>query len=201
MRKNIKSEIIQTAKKLFNEHGYNGVSTQDISDVMKISKGNLNYHFNKKEDIIEAIVEEMHSHYLKPPVPSTLEELSTFFLNVQNIVKENAFYFWHYTQLGQVSEKIKEIQNTVITDEYALLMESFQLLNKNGSLIDEEYQGQYEQIVKIILLICIYWKPYCMLETHIKTQMNFFDCVWSPIYPLFTEYGKNQYISIKEAKK
>ena len=63
MRKNTKLEILRVAKELFNERGYNDVSTQNIADAMGISKGNLNYHFNKKEDIIEAVVEEMHSHY------------------------------------------------------------------------------------------------------------------------------------------
>ena len=45
MRNNTKAEIIEVAKKLFNERGYNDVSTQSISDAMGISKGNLNYHF------------------------------------------------------------------------------------------------------------------------------------------------------------
>lgn len=69
MRKNIKREIIQAEKKQFNERGYNEVSTQDIADAMGISKGNLNCHFKREEDIIEAVVEEMHSPLYKARHP------------------------------------------------------------------------------------------------------------------------------------
>lgn len=103
MGKNVKLEIIQEAKKLFNEHSHNEVSTQDIADAIGISKGNLNYHFKRKEDIIEAVA-------------------------------ENALYFWHYTQLSQIPEKIRRIQNTAIQNNYDLFSETVKLLSENGSL-------------------------------------------------------------------
>lgn len=57
---------------------------------MGISKGNL----------IEAVVEEMHSHSVQPSPPATLEEPNTLFLRVQKVAKENAFHFWNYTKLA-----------------------------------------------------------------------------------------------------
>lgn len=193
MRKNIKSEIIQAAKKLFNERGYNDVSTQNLADVMGISKGNLNYHFKRKEDIIEAVVEEMHSHYVKPAIPTTLKELNAHFLRVQKVAKENAFYFWHYTQLAQISERISNIQHTVISNNYNLFSEAFRLLNENGSLLSEAYPGQYKQIIQSIMIICTYWTPYSRLEKCVGTTGGFLDCVWGIIYPLLTEQGIRQY--------
>lgn len=192
MRKNIKSEIIQTAKKLFNERGYNDISTQNIADAMGISKGNLNYHFKRKEDIIEAVVEEMHSHYVKPAPPTTLEELNALFLRVQAVAKENAFYFWNYTQLAQMSERIREIQRTVIENNYSLFSQALELLNEDDSLQDEEYPGQYEQIIQIIMLTCTYWTPYSKIEKNTDAKGDFLDCVWGIIYPLLTDKGKRE---------
>lgn len=197
MRKDIKLEIVQVSKKLFNERGYNGVSTQDIADAMGISKGNLNYHFKRKEDIIEAVVEEMHSHYIQPKPPSTLEELNALFLRVQTVAKENAFYFWHYTQLAQMSERIREIQNTVIRNNSKLFLDALKLLNKNSSLQSEEYPGQHEQIARSIMLACTYWTPFSKLEEKVDTKGNFLDCVWGMIYPLLTEQGKIRYRALK----
>lgn len=196
MRKNIKLEIIQAAKELFNERGYNGVSTQNIADAMEISKGNLNYHFKRKEDIIEAVVEEMHSHYVKPESPTTLEELNEFFLRSQRVAKENAFYFWHFTQLSQTSEKIRKIQNTVIRDSYILLSKTFKLLNEIGSIQNEAYSQQYEQIIRTIMLNCIYCTPHSRLEESVGTKVDFLDCVWAIIYPLLTDKGKIQFKSV-----
>lgn len=197
MRKNVKQEIIQAAKKLFNERGYNEVSTQDIANAMGISKGNLNYHFKRKEDIIEAVVEEMHSHYVKPEPPATLEELNEFFLRSQKVVKENAFYFWHYTQLAQTSEKIKNIQSKVIKNNDALFLEAFKLLNESGSFRNEEYSGQYKQLIQAIMLICIHWIPHSKLVEGMGANEDFLDCVWAIIYPLLTDEGKIQFKALK----
>lgn len=197
MRKDIKLEIVQISKKLFNERSYNEVSTQDIADAMGISKGNLNYHFKRKEDIIEAVVEEMHSHYVKPKSPTTLEELNTLFLRAQKVAKENAFYFWHYTQLAQMSERIREIQNTVIANNFKLFSDALKLLNESGSLQSEEYPSQYEQIARSIMLACTYWTPFSKLEERVETKGDFLDCVWGMIYPLLTEQGKIRYSALK----
>lgn len=197
MRKNIKLEIIQEAKKLFNERGYNEVSTQDIANAMGISKGNLNYHFKRKEDIMEAVVEEMHSHYVKPEPPSTLEELNKLFLRTREVARENAFYFWHYTQLAQTSEKIKNIQSKVIKNNYVLFSEAFKRLNENGSIKNEEYSNQYQQLVQAIMLLCAHWTPHSKLVEGMEARGDFLDCVWAVIYPLLTDPGKLQFKTLK----
>lgn len=197
MRKDIKLEIIKVSKKLFNERGYNEVSTQDIADALGISKGNLNYHFKRKEDIIEAVVEEMHSHYVKPESPSTLEELNELFLRVQKVVKENGFYFWHYTQLAQTSERIRNIQNTVIQNNYVLFSEAFKMLSEDGCLQIEEYPNQYEQVIRSLMLICTYWTPHSRLTENMGAKGDFLDCVWGILYPMLTGKGKRQCMALK----
>lgn len=195
MRKNTKLEILRVAKELFNERGYNDVSTQNIADAMGISKGNLNYHFNKKEDIIEAVVEEMHSHYERPPVPATLAELNAHFLRVQKVTTDNAFYFWHYTQLSQLSERIRNIQSTVSGNNRALFSEAFRLLEQEGILQGEEYPGQYEHIIRVVMLACTYWTPHSRLVKSAGANDGFLANVWSIIYPILTDQGKKQYLA------
>ena len=41
MSKDTKQKILDTARELFNERGYNAVSLKDIADALNISKGNL----------------------------------------------------------------------------------------------------------------------------------------------------------------
>lgn len=194
MKRDTRREILETAKKLFNEHGYNSVSTRDISNAVGISKGNLTYHFKKKEDIVEALVEEMHSGHKKPEVPSTLAELNLMFLQKQSHVEENAFYFRHKTQLAQTSKKIRDIQNQVILNQYYTFQKAFETLNRDGILRNEEYPGQHEQIIRVISLTCIYWMPHDKLEQWGEHKSGFLDCVWSVIYPLLTEKGKIEYL-------
>ena len=139
----------------------------------------------------------MHSHYVKPQTPASLEELIAHFLRAQEVAKENAFYFWHYTQLAQMSERIREIQNTVIGNNFTLFSEAFKLLNESGVLQDEEYPGQYEQVIRVVMLACTYWTPHSRLEERIGTKGDFLDCVWAIIYPLLTDEGKVQYRALQ----
>lgn len=47
-----KEKIMETALRLFNEHGVDHTSAKNIAANMTISDGNLRYHFRTKEDII-----------------------------------------------------------------------------------------------------------------------------------------------------
>jgi len=48
--------IISAANKLFYEQGYNLTSVSDIATEVGITKGNLHYHFNSKDELLEAVI-------------------------------------------------------------------------------------------------------------------------------------------------
>lgn len=54
-----RDRILRAALALFNEHGTGAVSTNHIAAAMDISPGNLYYHFRNKEEIIQALFEEL----------------------------------------------------------------------------------------------------------------------------------------------
>ena len=56
---NTKDKILKTSVRLFNENGLTNVSLRSIADDMKISVGNLQYHFKKREEIINALYFQM----------------------------------------------------------------------------------------------------------------------------------------------
>lgn len=197
MKRDTRQAIMSTAKALFNERGYDAVSTGDISNALGISKGNLTYHFKRKQDVMEAIVEEMHSHYEKPNAPTSLAELQALFIRVQKVTEENAFYFWHYTQLAQMSPRIQEIQNEVVTDRISLFTSAFEMLQSNDILRAEEHPGHYSQLIRAILLICTYWVPHNKLVRENGIDMSMLDCLWGIISPMLTDRGINEYNEIK----
>ncbi|ABS62913.1 transcriptional regulator, TetR family [Parvibaculum lavamentivorans DS-1] len=49
-----RDRILATSLKLFNENGYDAVTTARISDEVGISEGNLWYHFRTKRDLVRA---------------------------------------------------------------------------------------------------------------------------------------------------
>lgn len=50
-----REQILQTALKLFTEHGFRGTSTAEISKQAGVATGTLFHHFKSKEELIEEL--------------------------------------------------------------------------------------------------------------------------------------------------
>ncbi|MDR3122930.1 MAG: TetR/AcrR family transcriptional regulator [Treponema sp.] len=189
MKQDTRQEILSAAKKLFNERGYNAVSVQDIAGALGISKGNLTYHFKKKENIVEAIIAESPGG---PPdaAPKDLGEMDCFLLDIQQVVQENAYYFWHHAQLSQLSPKIREAQKAVYQRNTGLLVRAFETFLRKGLIRGEEFPGEYRRLIDTILLSGIYWLPFCALKQG-RTK-DYRRHAWSILYPALTKRGKNK---------
>jgi len=89
--------ILQAAVELFNEHGTAAVSSNRIAERCGISKGNLQYHFRNKREIIYAVFQqalgEMDAGWYKDHLAPTLEHMATMFVRqLQLILKYRFFY-------------------------------------------------------------------------------------------------------------
>ena len=51
-----RSRLLDTALKLFSQHGMEGTSMQMIADALGITKAAIYYHFKTKDEIVEALV-------------------------------------------------------------------------------------------------------------------------------------------------
>ena len=84
-----KQKILMKSLELFNTSGISKTSLRTISDEVGISVGNLQYHFKKREDIIEALyfqlVAKMNSIFFIPT-----DDLLKSFLNLRiNSINKN----------------------------------------------------------------------------------------------------------------
>lgn len=52
-----REQIIDTANRLFYEHGYEHTSFASIAQAVGISRGNFYYHFKTKDEILQAVIE------------------------------------------------------------------------------------------------------------------------------------------------
>lgn len=52
-----RAAIIECAKKLFYEHGYEGTSFSDIVEASGLYRGNITHYFRTKDDILRAVIE------------------------------------------------------------------------------------------------------------------------------------------------
>jgi AcrR family transcriptional regulator len=89
--------ILQTAVELFNEHGTAAISANKIAERSGISKGNLQYHFPTKREIIFAVfqqaIQEMDAGWYRDHLAPSLEHMAAMYVRqLQLILKYRFFY-------------------------------------------------------------------------------------------------------------
>ena len=125
-----RNEILDVAEHLFCEKGFDNTSTNDILAEIGIARGTLYYHFNSKEDILDAMIERLTNQMvekasviaLDESIP-VLERLTRTMLsfNVDNEVGEKGktiYHVIHHQQTGDfVDDGLHSIfVNTVCDD-------------------------------------------------------------------------------------
>lgn len=53
----VRLQIVKAADQLFYQKGYNLTSFSDIATVSKIPRGNINYHFKAKNEVLTAVIQ------------------------------------------------------------------------------------------------------------------------------------------------
>lgn len=54
-----KSELVETARHLFQTKGYDKVTMQDVMEALDIAKGTIYHYFKSKDDLFEAVIEDI----------------------------------------------------------------------------------------------------------------------------------------------
>lgn len=118
-RERIKSVAIE----MFNEKGASNVSTVQLANRLKMSPGNLYYHFENKEHIIRAIWEEefsqeVHELFFDEEVGRTEKGILNFF---------NAFAEY--------------------VNNYMFFYAEFYIIMKNDPILCEKYRERYKNLM------------------------------------------------------
>lgn len=188
--KDTRQAILDAARRLFNQRGYNGVSLQDIASDVGISKGNLTYHFQKKESIIEALMEESKDT-LPPGVPQTMAELDAVFLDIQEAVQRNLFFFLSHAQLGQISPEIGRRQRARYRKITRILGEALEELHRSGMVRAEAFSGEYAHMAEMLYFSSAYWAPFNDLKrVDGEEPTGYRRHAWQVVHPLLTEAGR-----------
>lgn len=106
-----KDKILSKALELFNDKGYNNITTRHIAAELNISAGNLHYHFRHSEDIIKILFSELTLkmdellNHMKGKEHKTLEDLYQFTFSTCEIFYAYRFIFISFIDiLNQIPE-------------------------------------------------------------------------------------------------
>ena len=143
-----KRRIFNTAVKLFSEKGYDNASVEEITAIAGVAKGSLYYHFSKKEDIFDLILQEgmkllRNSIEIKTRnCESSLDKIKAIILvEIKVIVKYEDFLNVVLSQIWGEEEKNKKCKKAVF--EYIKIIEE---IVQEGIENGEFYDGDVEAI-------------------------------------------------------
>ncbi|GEJ46458.1 MULTISPECIES: TetR/AcrR family transcriptional regulator [unclassified Chryseobacterium] len=133
-----KDKILSKALELFNDKGYNNITTRHIAAELSISAGNLHYHFRHSEDIIKILFSELTLkmdellNQMKKKEHKTLEDLFQFTFSTSEIFYSYRFIFISFidilNQIPEIESRYKGI-NFNRKEEFQLIFSDLQKSN------------------------------------------------------------------------
>ncbi len=195
-RKSRKQEVIETGVQLFNENGFGKVTLHEIAKKLKMTRGNLTYHFKTKEDLLSTIAfgmwkeikEERDQTRDFPSFQNLHKHVKSFY----RLQKKYAFIFLDYHVLNHpiIKEQFREMTERSLKDNKLAI--AFAIAN--GNLKPEPFNGAYNNIAFLTWKINFYWLSQQIIRG-VKKEADGEAIIWSIIYPHFTDKGKKAFAS------
>lgn len=88
-----KDRILVGALALFNKDGATDVTTNDIAKELKMSPGNLYFHYKNKEQIIREIFKKLSAETVRVWKPMAKKNQQ---LQLQDFIENNLHLYWRY---------------------------------------------------------------------------------------------------------
>ena len=197
MRPALRDDIVETARKLFNESSYGSVSMRDISEALHISVGNLTYYFRKKQDILRAIMEKNFRNTAVTEQVHTFRQFNELLRKMLESLSVNAFYFRDPSVYG-----LNEGGSQDVNALYEIMMKALISLEEKGLLMNLDRGRKRESIVRVLMLSHLGWiqQSPTFRSANRLSEEEFLNAHWVILEPYFTETGKKEYEKLCEDK-
>jgi AcrR family transcriptional regulator len=156
--------ILQAALDLFNEQGTAAVSVNRIAEHCGISKGNLQYHYNNKRDVIFALfqlaIDEMDSGWYRDHLAPSLEHMAAMFVRQLQLILKYRFF---YRELADLLRHDPELRRRFAQNRERRLrdLEKFMLaLADHGLMRIPPDPARLRSIVDVTWIISENWLNY-----------------------------------------
>ncbi|MCA0133899.1 TetR/AcrR family transcriptional regulator [Winogradskyella alexanderae] len=202
--KKTKQKIADTALHLFNMKGLSQVTLRTIAKEMGISQGNLNYHYKKREDIIEEIY-----YRLVKEMDDSMDKIKgadiglTLFSDITAAVLQNSFkyrfFFFDFIQIMRENKKIKRHYKSLVDIRKTQIITFFDQLVQGGLMREEQLPNEYTFLYKRFQIFGDFWMASAEIEKKQiseKTIVEYLEIITQSIYPYLTEKGIKEYNSL-----
>ena len=194
-----KNKILKESLNLFNDNGIANISLRMIAGNLNISLGNLNYHFNKRNDIVIGLYSEFSDLidekvlYITSIEKINAEEVTLFIKELMGLFFDYRFIFLDFSYIMRVYPTIRKSYKNMLKDRGQRFPQLFKSLVDINVLIDESYPDQYLFLYKRMQIITDFWLPYSEinnLKKRKETTNAYLKIILTELFPYFTEKFK-----------
>ncbi|MBK9778913.1 MAG: TetR family transcriptional regulator [Anaerolineales bacterium] len=159
-----KANILQKAIELFNESGTASISMNALAESLKMSAGNLQYHYRNKEEVIRAILEVMFQEFdvIYQPAQGqfTLDTLRQLMRLNFGIIWKYRFFYREFAALLRndkvLAKRFREIQEYRVTEQENLIKQ----LAGEGVVRSDLHPEELHKVVLIGWVLGNTWLSY-----------------------------------------
>lgn len=202
--KDTRKNILLISRTLFNEQGYSNVTIRMIALNLKISSGNLNYHFKKREDILEALYFEMveefderikHLEKREITLKTVIEDINSSLTRMLDY----RFFWTDLYNLLRLNKKIKSHFELAYKNRFKGYLYLFEILKNKEVMKDFDFQVESEHLIDRMIGFSNTWlynsflyeKKITKKTVELQSEMLLFM-----LYPYLTEFGKNEFQNV-----
>lgn len=197
-----KQKILIKSLKLFNNNGVSKTALRTIADEVGISVGNLQYHFKKREDIIEALyfqlVEKMDGIFFM-----STEDLLKSFLNISKEIittlYEYNFFLLDFVAITRKNHKIKSHYSELSKRREMETLKIITVLIENNLFREELLKNEYKNLFKRIEVISNFWFSSILIQSDNLSKASiqeYSSLISQSLYPYLTAEAKNKYVHL-----
>lgn len=177
--------ILQTARRMFNEHGYRAVTMRALANELGIGVGNVTYYFACKHDIVDALMDEpMAALEVAPPV-CTFEQIHALFSFMLETLKRDSFYFLD----PEFQTEARHLENHGRLA--AMIREGLANLTQAGYFREDFTEETRETLLRLLLMSHLTWMHSTVRGAPLPTMDTdaFLRAHWLVFSPYFTPKG------------
>jgi len=202
--KKTNEKIVDTALQLFNSYGLSKVTLRTIAKELGISQGNLNYHYKKRDDIIEALYFQLVKNIDESIAQNKLEEVGLQLLfnsstAIMNNFYEYRFFLLDFVQIMRENKTIKKHYLKLVETRKEQFIGLFKLLTKYGIMRKEVLPNEYVFLYNRFQILGDFWISSAEVVNAGVTKkviLEYTEIINQSIYPYLTVKGREAYQSL-----
>ena len=169
-----KDRILATSLRLFNENGYDAVTTAKISEEVGISEGNLWYHFRTKRDLVSthqlSLFVLIDKRLAIPSSPETvLENYALFNRMVFEEVWNYQYLYRDQAEYGRASPELEDRVHQIYEMTTNMVIRFFRHMIEAGHL--DLPEDELAPLADNIWMVIRYW-PSFLRETRRVVKLD-----------------------------